>query len=213
MNRPLNFYTRLGGAFSGKGSTESGLERIVIGETIRWLREKQGLTGAELCRRSGGLDPRTLTAIEKGRIRNPSLDKLQKIARGLGCLVKDLFGLMEMRVERNYRRGTQKGAFQMEVPELGMRVISATPPIGDFFCGKLTLSPQRKIDGKLLIRHAPVFLEVVLGRLEIQIEAELVNLKEGENLFFNGGFRHSIRNPLNRESTAWLVMAPSLFRP
>lgn len=184
---------------------------LALGETIRQLREKAGLSGAELCRRSAKMDPRTLTAIEKGRIRNPSLENLQKIAQGLGCLVGDLFIRSEMSSYRNFRLGSSKGEFVMEFPKQGFKVVSSTPPIPEFFCGKLILSPLKKMTGELLHRPAPVFLEVAIGRFEVKIESEAFSLKEGETLFFNGSLRHSFQNPLNRESALWLVTAPSFF--
>lgn len=188
-------------------------EPLSLGTTIRRLRKRAGLTGAELCRRSGGMDPRTLTAIEKGRIRNPSLENLQRICKGLGCLVRDLFTAAEMTNERNYHRGSQKGFFHMEFPKLGVKIISATPPIPEFFCGKLILEPQRKVTEDLLRHPRPLFVEVVMGQIEFEVENERMTLKEGENLFLHGGLRHSFRNPLNRDSALWLVTAPSFSPP
>lgn len=182
-----------------------------LGGKVREFRERRGLSGAELCRKTGSIDPRTLSAIEKGRIRNPSLPVLTAIAKALGCLVRDFFTEAEMDLARNYQVGSQKGVFQIEFPRLGMKVVSATPPIPHFFCGKIILSPQRKVTGELLSRPAPVFLEVVMGRIEFDIEGRKTVLKEGENLFFNGSLRHSFKNTLNRESTVWFVTAPSFF--
>lgn len=187
-------------------------EKIHLGRTIRELREKAGLSGVELSRRSGGMDPRTLNAIEKGRIRNPSLDRLERIARGLGCLVSGLFIQAEMDLDRTYHPGSPKGIFQMEFPKWGLKVVSSTPPIQEFFCGKLILAPHGRVPGELLSRPSPVFLEVVIGRIEVEVEHKKLTLSEGENLFFNGGLEHSFRNTLNRESALWLVTAPSFFR-
>ncbi len=190
---------------------ELNRDRILLGKTILKLREGAGLSGVELCRRSGDLDPRTLNAIEKGRIQNPSLESLQRIAQGLGCLVRDLFTQAEMEFDQNFYQGSPKGAFQMEFPSLGLKVVSATPPHSDFFCGRITLSPKRKLEGNFLGRSTSIFIEVMMGQIECMIEKKVSTLKEGENLFFNGGFRHSLRNVLNRESTIRLVAAPSFL--
>ena len=208
---PVNFYPEIEKALAQHAKDRESQEPIRLGENIRWLREKASITGVELCRRSRGIDPRTLSAIEKGRIRNPSLETLQKIAAGLGCLVRDLFTRAEMAFERNYHVGSQKGVFQIEFPKLGLKILSATPPVPQFFCGKSILSPQRKVTGELFYRSAPLFLEVVMGRIEFGIEDQTVTLKEGENLFFNGGLRHFFQNLLSRESALWLVTAPSFF--
>ena len=211
MRGPTNFYAAVGKDLRRQAEKGETQEEIRIGEAIRKLREKAGLTGAELCRRSGGMDPRTLTAIEKGRIRNPSIESLQGIAKGLGCLVRDVFTRAEMALDRNYYFGSQKGVYQMEFSKLGLKVVSATPPIPQFFCGKFILAPRQIVAGELFKRTAPLFLEVVMGQVEFGIEGEKLTLKEGENLLFNGGLRHSFRNTLNRESTLLIVTAPSFF--
>lgn len=185
---------------------------LVLGKTIVRLREVAGLTGAELCRRSRAMDPRTLNAIEKGRIRNPSLKSLQGIAQGLGCLVRDLFAEAEEELDHNIHQGSQRGAFQMDFPKLGVKVVSATPPNEAFFCGKIFLAPKREIEGNFIIETASLFYEVVMGRVEFTVEKKVLELKEGENLFLRGGLLHRIRNALNRESVLWLVASPSFFR-
>lgn len=206
-----NLYSLLGKAIQRHLLLDKKGERVNLSENIRKLREKALLSGADLCRASGKLDPRTLSAIEKGRIRNPSLDTLQALAKGLGCLVRDLFTETELELTRNFYLGSQKGVFQMDFPALGLKVVSATPPIPQFFCGKITLSRQKKIAGELINRPTPIFVETVMGKVEFEVEGRVVILKEGENLFFNGGFRHSFKNLLARESTFWLVTAPSFF--
>ena len=160
MAREGRLYLTLGKRLGRRAKRMEEGEEIALGPTIRHLREKEGLGGVELCRRSGGMDPRTLNAIEKGRIRNPSVECLKRIARGLGCLVSDLFTQAEMGLDRNYHQGTPKGVFQIEFPKWGVKVVSATPPIPEFFCGKLILGPQRKVPGELLNRPSPLFLEV-----------------------------------------------------
>ncbi len=204
-----NIYSGLQAAV--QKSDKNGHHRIDLGKEIRELREKAGLTGVELCRRGGGIDPRTLNAIEKGRIRTPSIDTLQAIAGGLGCLVRDLFTQAELRLGHNYHLGSSKGNFQIDFPGCGVRVVSPTPAIPQFFCGKIILSAEGRIEGELPLNSCPVFVEVLTGKIEFLIEGESVILKEGENLLFNGGLGHQIYNPLNKESVIWMVTAPSFF--
>lgn len=210
--READLYAKLQQAVGKAHREKNGSGKIDLGKKIRELREKAAISGAELCRRSGGVDPRTLNAIEKGRIRTPSIDILQAIAGGLGCLVRDLFTQAELEVSQNYHVGSSKGVFQVEFPKAGVKIISLTPAIPQFFCGKMILPARGKVEGQLPIRSCPVFIEVVMGRIEFLIEPERVVLKEGENLLFNGGMEHQIHNPLNRESVVWMVTAPSFFR-
>lgn len=184
---------------------------VPIGKIIRQFREQKKLSGVELCRLSGGLDPRTLTAIEKGRIQNPSIKILQALARGLNVTVSSFFREAELDSEEYCYLGTAKGTFQMDFPSWGTKVVSYTPLVKDFFCGKFIIGPRRELNYTHLKHPVPMFISVLVGRFDIMIENRKQSLKEGENLFFNGILKHSFYNPLQRDSVFWLVTAPSFL--
>ena len=209
--RSSNFYERLGETLEKQKGRRPA--KIDLGKAILRLRERQGLGATELCRRSGALDPKTLNAIEKGRIRNPSLESLQAIAKGLDCLIKDIFAEGELEAEGNFSLGSQKGAFRVEFPDLKIVAVSFTPLGTKFFCGKLLFGPKASVSGNLISHSASVFAEVVMGRFEIAVESKTVSLKEGDNLFLNGGLKHSFRNSLNRDSVLRIVALPTVLPP
>jgi len=60
-----------------------------IGNKIKQLRNKQGLTQDELARKSD-LPYTTLTKIETNVITKPSIQTVMKITKGLGISVDDL---------------------------------------------------------------------------------------------------------------------------
>jgi transcriptional regulator with XRE-family HTH domain len=60
-----------------------------IGDKIKLLRNKQGLTQDELARKSD-LPYTTLTKIETNVITKPSIQTVMKIAKGLGLSLDDL---------------------------------------------------------------------------------------------------------------------------
>jgi len=60
----------------------------ILGETIRSLRKKQGLTQEQLAERSD-LDPTYISGIERG-IRNPSFKSLVCLAKGFGISVSEM---------------------------------------------------------------------------------------------------------------------------
>ena len=182
-----------------------------IHATIRALRKEKGLTGAALCQKAGDLDPRTLTALEKGRIKNPSIKTLQSVARGLGITVSEVFRCAEIQQDHYLYQGSQKGICQMDFPLFGVRMVSFTPFVKDFFCGKLILGPRKRVSQTLLKNPLSIFISVIFGRFEINVESRQINLREGENLFFNGILRHSFYNPLERESVMLFITSPSFL--
>lgn len=194
-------------------SRERG-DNLNLDQVVRKIRVAKKLTGAEVCRRSGGdLDARTLTALERGRIKNPTVKTLNSIARGLGITISDLFRPDELNQEQNYCVGSPKGAFTMDFAKKGVKIVSFTPLIHDFFCGKLILASKAKVTDQLLDHPFPIFISVLLGSLEVTLEgSSKAVLKEGDNLFFRGLVKHSFQNMLHRETSVLFLTAPSFLR-
>jgi len=186
-------------------------ETWALGPVLRSLREERKLSGVALCRQAGGLDPRLLNAMEKGRIKNPSIQTLSRIARVLNVTLADFFTIAEARRADSFAVGSQRGHFSMEFPSFGARMVSFTPFTKDFFCGKIFLGAKKKFDQKMLKHPRPQFVSVMLGQFMIEAGDKKIQLREGQNLFFNGALNHTISNPLHRESVLMLMTAPSFL--
>lgn len=209
--KKASIYQVLGAEIQERMHQKLLTEKVNIHETIRRIRTQKGISGVELCKRASDLDPRTLTAVEKGRIRNPSIKTLQSISRGLSVTVSDLFRQAELGMDRHFYLGSQKGVFQIDFPWAGIKAISFTPFIKEFFCGKFIFASGKRLDQTFLKTPVPIFVSTLVGRFEVTIEDRKFSLREGDNLFFNGILKHSFANPLQRESTLLLVTAPSFL--
>ena len=69
--------------------SQNNNENETIGDKIKLLRNKQGLTQDELARKSD-LPYTTLTKIETNVITKPSIQTVMKITKGLGISVDEL---------------------------------------------------------------------------------------------------------------------------
>lgn len=206
-----SIYTQLSAQVKERILKESRTPQMTVQAAVRKLREERRLSGVEFCRLAGDLDPKTLTALEKGRIRNPSIKTLESCARALGVTVSALFREAEMGRQQHYMVGTQKGAFILDFPKKGVKIVSFTPLVREFFCGKLTLGAKVRIQEDFLHNEVPLYLSCLIGRAEITVEDKKTVLREGENIFFNGVLKHSIYNPLHKEVSLLLMMAPSFL--
>jgi DNA-binding XRE family transcriptional regulator len=206
-----SFYKILETTVKKEARKNEAHETVNLNETIVRLRKERRLSATQLCEKAGNLNVKTLSAIETGRIKNPSVHTLQALARGLGFTVSDLFRSSEAEQDRNLYVGTQKGFSQMEFPAFGIKVVSYTPFVRDFFCGKLILASKRKLDQAILKYHAPLYISMLVGKVEATVAGRMFPLKEGENLFFNGILEHSFYNPLEKEAIFLLVTAPSFL--
>ncbi len=183
---------------------------INVGQTVRFLREKQRLTGAELCKRSGGLDPKTLTAVEKGRIRNPSIQTLEGIARGLGVTISAIFRQAELGSEKFFLRSSQKGVFHLQF-DPGVELVSFTPFTPGIFCGKFIIGGRKTLDRNLIRFDGTVFAMSLVGNFRVKMEQHELEIREGENLYFRGSFDFSFYNPNYRNAALLVVTSPSFL--
>jgi transcriptional regulator with XRE-family HTH domain len=194
------------------GKRKTPARPIEVGSVVRRLRKEKGLSGVELCRRSKGMDPKTLVALEKGRIRNPSIATLEALAKGFGITVSDLFRRAEFEQRDYFSLGSQKGLFKIDLPSQGIQLISFTPLIEELFCGKMILEGQKRFDEKLFGSAGAFFMMTLIGQFEGEVEGRKVTLKEGDNLYFFGGMKFCLANALQRNSTLLLVAVPSCLR-
>lgn len=197
-----------------KSEKSQAARSLDIGQMVRCLRVEKGLSGAELCRRGKGIDPKTLVALEKGRIRNPSIATLEALAKGFGMTVSDLFRRAEFDQRDYFSLGSPKGLYKIDLPSQGIQLISFTPLMEEFFCGKMILEGQKQFDEKLLggANAGAFFIMTLIGQFEGEVEGRSVALKEGDNLYFYGGMKFRLANALQRNSTLLLVSVPSCLK-
>lgn len=207
-----SLYQELSKQVKTRIAKEQRQEKMTVQEAICQMRKARNLTGVEFCRLAGDMDPKTLTALEKGRIRNPSIKTLESCARALGVTVSALFKEAEMHHEKNFVVGTQKGAFVLEFPHKKVKIVSFTPLVREFFCGKMTLGSKVLLGEELLRCEVPLYLSCLVGRVEITVEGQKNVLREGQNIFFNGVLEHSFYNPLHKEVSMLIMMAPSFLK-
>src|SRR5215475_2675443 len=83
------------GASSGSCSQDGGTikaKKIKLGDYIREVTDRKDLSDREVARRSrSGITPSYIGNIKNGRVDNPSVKKLQALARGLGVPEDELF--------------------------------------------------------------------------------------------------------------------------
>jgi transcriptional regulator with XRE-family HTH domain len=183
---------------------------LPIGAVLREIRESRGLTQTELGKQTG-IDARTITAIEKGRISTPSLINLKKLAGALNTNLKEIFGRLEAKLPEAFHLGTQRGEFTVEYPKYRFRILSYLPRQTPFFAGKVILEAKGRMDSSAIALPGFAFVQMVFGRIELHLEGKEHTLKEGQNVLFNGRLEYSLSNPLIRESTAFLVSVPSFL--
>ncbi|PIQ87436.1 MAG: hypothetical protein COV74_00760 [Candidatus Omnitrophica bacterium CG11_big_fil_rev_8_21_14_0_20_45_26] len=182
-----------------------------IGAAMRVLRQRRGQKAVELAK-SAGLDPRTYAAIEKGRIKNPSLQNIEAIARALDITPSELFSQHTTQQPDNLFIGTQKGEFTLDYEERGFRIISFTPPHPSFFVGKVLMHQGARLDAGIFPMEGHLFIQIVFGKLALSVNRQEFFLKEGNTLLINSKLPYAFFNPHIRETSFLLTSVPSFIK-
>lgn len=187
-------------------------ENPSIGRLLRELRKKTGLTQKSAAEKSG-ISPKTLAAMETGRIQNPTLLNLRNLAETFGLSLQNLFGLFEAGQKNHFFIGSQAGEFSADYPKQKIRVISYLDRSAPLFVGKIILGSKGALNGKTVSLPKQVFVQIMLGKLNFSLEEKEFFLKEGQIVYFDGRLNYQFTNPLLREATALMITAPSFLNP
>ena len=179
-----------------------------IGFLIREIRLRQRRKARDVAKRIG-IDPRALNAIEKGRIRNPSLDRLAEISDALGMSLTQLLTLYEGKKPGRFAEGNSIGEFTMNYGKKGFRLISYTPPIREMFCWKMILSGKKQIDPAKFSLPVMIFIQIIIGKLIVTYQDREIVLKEGKTLLLNGAFDFGFYNPTQRDTSFLFFTSPA----
>lgn len=185
------------------------------GEVIRERRQLLGWKAVDLAKRAG-VNPRTVNAVEKGRIRTPSLKNLESMSRVLGISLASLFSNNREENGSIFFSAGQKGHHTLDFKKEGFRVICYTPLVplvSDVFIGKVIVSGETEIKHEALPTRGMIFVQAIIGKLGLRFDGAEHLIREGNYVFFDGRFRHSFFNPQFREETFLLMTTPSFLAP
>ncbi len=177
---------------------------IIVGENLRHLRRKHGLSLEQLAHISG-VSRAMLGQIETGKSA-PTINLLGRIAEALKVSVPSLIsspgvgGTVIVPRERATVLTSSEGGF----------VCRALFPWGDPQSAEIyevTIAPHHSED---IAAHAPgakKTLVVVVGDIEVTVaEDSPARLSDGDAILFNADTAHRLHNPGDQEAKAFLVV-------
>lgn len=178
---------------------------------ILTLREERGMSQRELAQASG-ISRGRLRHLENGSFEDVTFGELKRMAEilktdlrdFLACTAENGFLLPEL-----VKMG--EAAFQMELPQAGCRILSHHVPRPDFFSGKLLVGANKLISSKYAPRASSVLIQVVIGKLRVEIREASYEIGEGDSLIFPGDTPYTIENPTLRDCLANLITVPSFL--
>ena len=189
-----------------------------IGSEIRQMRKARKLTLKELARASS-ISTSHLSAIERG-VSNPSLVVIQHIASGLRVDPSWFFsrrsgvGPMERAfvVRKNNRRNLNL-LYGEAVDTLGLTDELLSSSVGgNFFMGIATFAPHSSREDHMFYQHEGEQHGLVIkGEIALQIEDEVITLREGDSYSFPTQIIHKANNVTSQPAQLIWAISPIVF--
>jgi transcriptional regulator with XRE-family HTH domain len=173
-----------------------------LASNVRFVRERRGLTQAQLAKVSG-VPRSTIANLETGAA-NPTLSVLTRIARALELSVEELLSAPRGRLEV-FRKGRLATAMRARGKA---RVDKLLPhPIPGMEIDRIELAPGARMAG---VPHRPGTAEYLCcerGRLTLHTGGERVELEVGDVAAFAGDQAHGYHNESDVPAIGFSVVA------
>ena len=184
--------------------TDGAKAKPDLGEKLRRLRKKCGLTVTEAARR-GQVSAGFLSAIELSRA-NPSVATIYRLASAYGTTVLELYDLpvQTSRVThpRNRKSLKTESGVRMELLSTGTKMLESM---------LIRVPPGTGSDGTYT-HEGEDFLYMLEGTMEIWLdEVERYVLEQGDSFWFESHRGHRWFNPTNKQAAVLWVNTPPTF--
>ncbi len=177
----------------------------MIGEQIRKLRRKKGISLTKLAYQTG-LSKSMLSQVERG-LSNPSIEKIRSLAEALQVPVFTLFldghESQGMLIKKDKRIALyvpdSRAIRELLTPDLNRAMLLVIARIPPHDCSSPTLTTH--------LGEECVF--VLRGKINIQLHDELFALESGDSFYFDARVPHRSINPDDTEAEFLSIVVPA----
>lgn len=181
----------------------------MVGQTMKELRSKRGLTLEEVAEKSG-CTPGFLSQLERNKAA-PSITTLYSIAEALGVTITDFLpdGIDPAKISRHDSREI----FHFEGSAICYSLLSTKFPHGALAGFLLTILPfnQALPTDEARAHMSEEFIYVMEGVLRLWIGDGFYDLYPEDSVYFKSTIKHRLENRSNQPVVALSMITPSLF--
>ena len=181
----------------------------IIGQTIKDLRSRRGLTLEEVAERSGCTSG-FLSQVERNKA-VPSITTLTGIAEALGVPITAFFpdGFHAAKVVR----ATERETFQFEGSAAAYSLLSTKFPHAALGAFLMTIRPAREALPTDEARAHPgeEFFYMLEGVLRMWIGDEFYDLYPGDSIYYRSTVAHRMENRSSHPAVLLAMITPSVF--
>ena len=178
---------------------------IQIGEKIKELRIRNGLTQEELADRAE-LSKGFISQLERGQV-SPSVGTLLDLIECLGTTASDFF----KETEEEQIVFSENGFFE-KVDDVGNQIQWIVPTAQKYQMEPLlvVMQPHQSLDEDKP-HDGEEFGYVISGKLNLYLGDQVYHVKSGESFYYPAKRKHRIENPGNRPAKFIWVSTPPMF--
>jgi len=169
---------------------------------VSWLAQKTSI------------NEKNLHNIIAGRVRDPSSDKLVKIAQAFGITFPEFASkAMAEDVGNFFICGFGERGF-IEYPQHGFSIQTLSPQSRDqrdFFWGRMSIKPFRDLRKWQFRANSTVAIFLETGTLEIMYGNKRKEIHANQAVYFDAGVPHKIKNIDSIEAKMFIITSPALF--
>ena len=187
------------------------------GEAIKRLMEEKKAKGEDASVQwlaaPTGINDKHIFNILAQRVKDPSAEKLVKIAEAFGITFGELAtqAMSEWQGSFYICGFGQRGL--IEYGQHGFSIQSLSPPgtsNRDFFMGLMTIKPFRELKKWKFKDSSMICIFLESGTLEITYGNKIRKLHANESAYFDGGIPHKFRNVDSIDARLFLVTRPAI---
>jgi transcriptional regulator with XRE-family HTH domain len=178
-----------------------------LGDRLRAIRLARRLTLREVAD-GAGVSESFVSQLERGRS-SASVATLQRIAAALGVEVSDLFSEAHLFGPRVLRRDARQ---RLEWGHLGRKTLLTPKPFHSLEVIAAEFEPGGSTgDEPYTHGDSEELLLVLAGRVQLQLGAELFDLRTGDSVNYRSSTPHRVTNPGGATAEVLFVISPPSY--
>lgn len=180
-----------------------------IGERLKLVRNKYGLSQRELAKRAGVTNS-TISMIEKNSV-SPSISSLRKVISGIPMTLVEFFADEEPQIKNvpvHYRR---EDLLDISVKNVQYKLVGKAFGKRDMAFMEEIYEPGADTGTDLLVHEGQEAGMIISGKLEITIDNKTHTLVAGEGYYFDCTSPHRFHNPFDEPCRLISSVTPASF--
>lgn len=176
--------------------------------TLQSLREAKGMSQRTLSARTG-ISRGRLRRIEGSGFDQVTFKELKLVSQVLGTHIQEAIRESQDSTDGILLGRSGKDIREVLVKNSGCKISMFFPPSAGLYVAKIFISGGKNLDSRQFPSFKSFFLQGLLGAFQLKVDGQSYEMREGDYLLCPFASDFSLRNPLMRDCSGFLVALPA----